>query len=341
MFSRDLSNSRALFLVWAEPTHGSSRSREFSRELGIKELHYVYANLQKSSLTAPGRYISQALQTIQLLIKKRPRIVFVQSPPSFAVFFVYLYCALTQCHYIVDAHNGAFDLPIWTYPKWLHRMLAKKALMTIVADEYHQHVVTSWGGKSIILKDPVTSYPFDEYSLAGGFNLSVVNSFSSDEPLEEVLKTAVELKEVYFHITGKKSTANIRFWAQAPPNVIFTDYLPNELYYGLLKSSDAVMCLTTCDHTLQCGACEALSLEKPIITSDWPLLREYFSQGTVHVSNTREGIRLGIIEMQKNYDFYLSGIQELHKIHKEDWRTEVEKLVTLIKQSTVVDIFQS
>lgn len=339
MLSKDLSDSQALFLVWAEPTHGSSRSREFSKELGISDLHYVYTPLRQSIITAPVRYLYQALQTLWLLFKKRPKVIFVQSPPSFAVFFVYLYCLLTRSSYIVDAHSGAFDLFIWTYPQWLYRVLARKALATIVTGEHYQKVVKSWGGNSIVLKDPVTTYPLVEYPLNGRFNLTVVNTFSSDEPLEEVLQTAADLSDIRFYITGKKSTVDPKVLAQAPANVIFTDYLPNEMYYGLLKSSDAIMCLTTSDHTLQCGACEALSLSKPIITSDWPLLREYFSQGTVHVPNTREGIRLGVMEMQKNYDHYLSGIKELNRIHKQNWKSQIEDLIRLIKQSTKSDEF--
>jgi len=331
--SLDLSESQALFLVWSAPTHGSSRSREFSKELGISELHYVYTHLGQGAITAPLRYLYQALQTVWLLFKKQPRVVFVQSPPSFAVFFVYLYCSLTGRNYIVDAHSGAFDIPIWTHPRWLYRILARRALATIVTDEHFQQIIASWGGHSIILKDPITTYPLVEYPLNGSFNLVVANSFSSDEPLQEVLRSAADLKGVCFYITGKKSIANAQLLTQAPENVIFTDYLPDELYYGLLKSSDAVMCLTTCDHTLQCGACEALSLEKPIITSDWPILREYFHQGTVYVPNTKEGIRLGVIQMQKNYDAYLSGIQELNKIHKQTWRNQVEELILLIKRS--------
>jgi len=334
MSSLDLSNVQPLFLVWSPPSHGSSRSREFSKELGIRELHYVYARLKQGRATAPVRYMYQALKTVWLLLEKRPKLIFVQSPPSFAVFFVFVYCVLTRSRYIVDAHNGLFDIRIWTYPKWLHRMMTRHALATIVTDEHNRQVVHGWGGNSLVMKDPVTTYPLVECSLSDNFNLVVVNSFSSDEPLEEVLKTARDLKDVRFYITGKKSSADPQLFTQTPPNVIFTDYLPSEMYYGLLKSSDAVMCLTTSDHTLQCGACESLSLGKPIITSDWPILREYFHQGTVHVPNTSEGIRQGVLEMQKNYDTYLSGIRELHEFHKQGWKNQAEKLVQLIETST-------
>ena len=38
------------------------------------------------------------------------------------------------------------------------------------------------------------------------------------------------------------------------------------------------------------GSFEAASLAIPLIVSDWPILRDYFSLGTVHVPNTEEGV---------------------------------------------------
>ena len=56
-----------------------------------------------------------------LLFRRRPKIVFVQSPPSFAVLFVYLYCALTDSRFVVDAHSAAFLYAAWRRPEFLYR----------------------------------------------------------------------------------------------------------------------------------------------------------------------------------------------------------------------------
>jgi glycosyltransferase involved in cell wall biosynthesis len=324
---------KSLFLVWSSPTYGSSRSRVFSEELGIEELHYVYAPIGRSPLSAPLRYVVQAVQTMRLLFRKRPKIVFIQSPPSFAVIFVYLYCALTGSVYIIDAHTKALLHPYFTRPLWLHRFLARKALATLVTGKYLQKMVQDWGGRAIVLKDPITTYPAAAYSLNGSFNVVVVNTFKSDEPLHLALEAASGLEGIEFYVTGKKSNADPQLLAQAPANVHFTDFLPDEQYYGLLSAGHAVMCLTSRDHTLQCGACEALSLEKPVITSDWPLLREYFHQGTVHVPNTPEGIRQGVREMQSNFDQYQLGIIELRRAQRREWERKIDELVYLFQES--------
>ena len=288
---------RSLFLIWGPPSLGP-RSRVFSRELGIDDLHYVHTKTRRGLLSAPYRYSLQAVQTLRLLFQKRPQIVFVQSPPSLAVLIVYLYCMLTHSQYAIDAHSAAFLVPVWTRPRWLHRFLAQKAIVTIVTNDHFQQVIQHWGGASFVLRDIPTHFPqAPSIGLGTGFNLVVVNTFSADEPLDQVLQAAGDLEEVNFYITGNKKNAPEKILAGAPDNVHFTGFLPDENYYGLLSSADAVMCLTTRDHTMQRGACEALSLGKPIITSDWPMLRDYFRKGTVYVTNTNVGISQGVREM--------------------------------------------
>jgi glycosyltransferase involved in cell wall biosynthesis len=164
----------------------------------------------------------------------------------------------------------------------------------------------------------------------GDFNVTVVNTFSSDEPLKEILGAAQEMEGVKFYITGKVSRAAPFLLELASKNVIFTDFLSTEKYYSLMRTSDAVMCLTTRNHTMQRGACEALSMGKPIVTSQWPLLQGYFSKGTVHVDNTSSGIRSGVYEMKANYERYQLGIQELQVSQQMEWRKKIEELVALV-----------
>jgi len=326
-------SGQALFLVWGPPSHGP-RSQVFARELGIEELHFIYSTTRRGLLAAPLKYSFQAIKTLKLLFQKRPKIVFVQSPPSFAVIFVYLYCALTNGRYIVDAHSDALQSSYWTRPQWLYRFLARQAITTIVTNEHFEHMISDWGGHAFVLRDVPTTFPVgDRYPLNGKFNLVVVNTFAADEPLHEVLAAAAELEEVEFHITGKKSRAGQHLPRLIPENVHFTDYLPDETYYALLDASQAVMCLTTRDHTMQRGACEALSLGKPIITSNWPLLENYFYRGTVHVDNTKAGIRDGVLEMRQNYKIYHAGIRRLQIEQREEWQAKITLLANMIRQS--------
>ncbi len=327
------SKLKSAFLVWGPPSHGP-RSRILAKELGLKALHYVHATTRRGAWAAPYKYSYQAWATLRLLFGERPDLIFVQSPPSFAVFFVYLYCALTGSKYLVDAHSSALQLRIWTRPYWLHQFLARRAITTIVTNEHFQQQIQSWGASAFILRDIPTNFEQNgSYPLEHTFNVVVVNTFSEDEPLAETLEAAKHLPEVEFYITGKKRMASPDTLALAPANVHFTDFLPDADYYTLLSNAQTVMCLTTRDHTMQRGACEALSLGKPIITSDWPLLRTYFHQGTVHVQNTCEAIQNGIMEMKRHYESYQVGIQALRRQQQSEWQEKVTLLTNLIEQS--------
>jgi glycosyltransferase involved in cell wall biosynthesis len=267
------------------------------------------------------------------LSQQRPRMVIVQSPPSFAVLFVALYCKLTNSRYIIDAHSDAFQRSIWTRPQWLYDRITRAAALTLVTDNFFRTMIEQKGGRARVLRDPVVSIPLSPIQHAEQFSVTVVNTFARDEPLEAVLEAAASLPEVHFSITGKRSRGNPDLLRRAPSNVIFTDFLPNEDYFRLLRSSHAVMSLTTRDHTLQCGACEALSLERPIITSDWPLLRDYFCGGTVHVDNTPTGIRQGIENLRQEYSRYEAEVAELRQMRREESQQQTAELADLIYQT--------
>jgi glycosyltransferase involved in cell wall biosynthesis len=82
---------------------------------------------------------------------------------------------------------------------------------------------------------------------------------------------------------------------------------------------------------MQNGAYEAMELERPIITSDWPVLRETFSRGTVHVDNKAESIVKAIEEIQKNYSYYLDEIKQLRLERRAVWEQGFSALIALME----------
>jgi glycosyltransferase involved in cell wall biosynthesis len=322
----------ALFLVWGPPGHGP-RSRAFARELGI-EIRFVCSTRRRGLLTAPYKYGYQTAKTLLLLSRRRPRVVFVQSPPSLAAIVVWLYCSLARARFVVDAHSGAMQLAYWTRPRWLYRQLARRALATIVTNEHFARTLREWGGCALVVQDIPTRFPTQTtYPVEGVFNLLVVNSFAPDEPLDEVITAAKGLEDVVLYVTGDVRRGSRRLRSNVPGNVRFTDYLADDSYYALMAASQAVMCLTTRDHTMQRGACEALSMGKPIITSKWPLLESYFRRGTVHVDNTAAGIRDGVREMVKHHSRYRVEIEMLQMEQRDEWNAAVGPLVSAVNRS--------
>ena len=218
-----------LFLVWGPPSHGP-RSRVFARELGI-EMRFVTSTTRRGLLVAPLKYTSQAFKTLRLLASRRPRLVFVQSPPTFAVMTVWLYGALTGTRFVVDAHSAAMLSAYWTRPRWLYRLIARRALATIVTNEHFAGWIRRSDGSALVIRDIPTSLPTSAtFPVPDAFNVMVVNTFADDEPLRELIAAADGLNDVVFHVTGDPGRPGARVPDRVPANVRFTGFLPDDEY---------------------------------------------------------------------------------------------------------------
>jgi glycosyltransferase involved in cell wall biosynthesis len=322
----------ALFLAWSPPSH-TRRSVLMARELGIP-LRRIHV-LRKGLYLAPLRYAVQALLTETVLFRERPDVVFVQNPPVFAPLFVWIYCALTGAGMIIDSHTGALQERPWRWLLPLHGFLSRRAITTIVTNEHLSQIVASWGAQSQIIIDVPSELPAGKpYPVEHPFNVAMVSTFSQDEPLGEVLEVAERLPDVGFYVTGDPTWSSERLPVNLPSNIHLTGFLPDEEYYGLMRSVHAVMALTTQDHTMQRGACEAVWLGQPIITSDWPLLRRAFHKGTIHVDNSIEGIRNGVLQMRARYQQLAREIVLLQEERRQQWKETGDWLEALVLRAS-------
>lgn len=281
------------FITWY-PT--CRRSDALASALGGVS-HLIHYLAFKQPLYAPFKYVLQSVATWRLLRRDRPDLILVASPPVFAVLIVWCYARLFNIPYVIDAHTGVFDDPRWTCLSSLSRFLARRAVMTIVTNPYLQAQVEDWGARAMVIGDVPVAFPDAVPAVLGpGSHVVVINTFSQDEPLDELLMAAATLPEVQFHITGSMRHARISLSVTPASNVRFTEWLSDEDYTALLRAADVVTTLTTHDYTMQRGGYEAMTLEKPLVTSDWGVLRETFYLGTVHTANTADAIAQAIAQ---------------------------------------------
>jgi glycosyltransferase involved in cell wall biosynthesis len=320
---------RSVFLVWGRPDQGP-RSQALARELGIETTLFIAAPGRRGRLWAIPRYGVQAFRTIAGLVRLRPRVVFVQVPPSFVAWIAAAYGRATGAAYVLDAHSAAFQVGAWMRPRRVFRWVTRGAVATTTTDEHWAALVRAAGGRAFVIPDVPTDFPTGEpYPRSDRFRVVVVNTWAPDEPIGAVLEAARQVTDIEFVITGSVRRATVDVGA-APANVIFSDFLPEPRYHALLAGADAVMCLTTRDHTMQRGACEALSHGRPIVTSDWPLLRAYFRKGAVLVDPSPDGIRDGIARLRLAYQVYLREVLELRDEEREMFRSRRDILITAV-----------
>ncbi len=320
-----------MFVVW-EGYH--RRSDILAKHLGAVAYYIQYG--QKGKLIqAPIRYVVQALRSWRLLRKERPDLILVQNPPIFSVLVVFLYAKWYRAQYIIDSHTGAFLSPKWRWSLGLHRNLSKKALITIVHNRSQEMIVKDWNCRYCVLGFTPGDYSFKEtFPLSGQFNLAVISTFNADEPINVIFEAASHLPDVDFYITGNEKRIPRSLLIKRPKNCHLTGFLSYGQYVDLLRRSDAIIDLTTQNHTLLMGGFEAVSLGTPLITSDWPVLKEYFSLGTVHVLNTAEGVCRGVREVQSNYRTLKRDILRLQDMLQHEFEQTFEKLQNLITRSS-------
>lgn len=285
------------------------------------------------------KYVFQAIKTLIILLKERPNIIFCMSPPVFTCIPVWGYCKIfPKTGYVVDYHTAAFTEPMFKKLFFMQKYFAQRAITNIVTNTKWETLVKNWGANVSIIGDVRVSYKhIDNFrNFKKGFNVTFVSRFSPTEPLDVVLEAAriLDNEDVNIYITGSLKDAEKDVLNNHSKNIIFTDFLSDSEYAGLLRDSDAVMSLCTSDNTMQRGAYEAMSLETPLIISNWKLLQDTFYSGAVYIENTVEGIVNGVNEMRNNKIRYKEEIKNLKKERSKIW--EKKRAEMLEKTSELI-----
>lgn len=305
---------------------------DYSRRLNasIYNIHYL---LPQRPLLAPIKYPPQCVKTWLVLLRQRPSAVYVFISPVIAALSVYIYCWFAKVPFIMDVGAHAIISRKWAWSVPLLRFLSRKARVNIVDQDSFQQLFESWGAETLLLERPPMGMKNKQGPLLEKkrFAITLINTFSYDEPIEPVLEAAEQLEDVDFFILGDKDKANRNIIKKAPGNVTFTGYLIGDEYWDQLVSSHAVMVLTTAPNSLLSGAVEGMALGKPLILSNQPTLKTYFTKGTVFVENSAESVVIGVQAVQSQIHDLVEQIVELSTEKRERWDKEFQKIWALIE----------
>jgi hypothetical protein len=278
-------------------------------------------------LNGPLRYPLSLMKTLYVFIKEQPSIIFVQNPSMFLAAFACIYCKLASIPLIIDRHttfllDNKIENP---FKQWcfllLHRFTIKNADITIVTNDHLAQLVSQDHGTPIILPDPLPDISFIKLvPTHGRISIIIPSSFRFDEPLEQIVLAITTLQQdgFFFYLTGnyKQLTSTIK--DRMPSNAFLTGFLPEEDYFNLLFSIDAVMVLTTATSCMLCGCYEAIAAKKPLITSLKPCLINYF-YNALFVDNSVEGIVAACREMARNIEVYKNKSTSMKETINHQW----------------------
>lgn len=259
-----------IFITWEK----HQRTRTICTKLGIKlyEKISVHKGLK--------RYISLCASTIKVIAKERPRVLVAQNPSVILCILALALRPFFRYQLFIDAHNEAVIPYIHnnTAFRFIARLLARKANLTIVTNSILAETVINHGGKPFILPDLLPASrnePISLHSANDHFQITLISTYAPDEPYDEVFQAISNIPgNLKMFVTGRvpKNMDN----KNIDPRIELTGYLSDQDYDALLHASDLIIDLTTMENCLVCGAYEALALEKPMILSKDPVNEELF-----------------------------------------------------------------
>ena len=269
--------------------HGG-RAEEIGHALGGRALHVHPAGMTRRRLV-PLRYALSLGLTVAGLVRQRPRSVIVTNPPVFPGLAVAAYCAVTRRPFVLDSHPGSFgdkDNVVAQRLLAVTRWLARRAAAVMVTVDAYAERVESWGGRGLVVHEAPPLWQVPPAPAGARRRVLYVGVFSGDEPVEEVVGAAALLPDVDVAITGDLAKCPPGLREAATSNVDFVGYLGPADYAAEFARADAVMSLTTEPTSIMRSAYEAVYARRPLITSDWPSLREVFPHGHVAANRASE-----------------------------------------------------
>jgi glycosyltransferase involved in cell wall biosynthesis len=327
--------SKNIWITWED----HRRSRELASAFDCEYVCFI------SKRSRFFRYIKLSVKTFLYIYKSKPEVVFCQNPSVVLALWLCIFKNFIGYRLVVDRHSnfkfssrGSWQ-PIWLVFHWISDVSLKRADVTIVTNSYLRDFVNSMGGCAYVLPDKIpqlldgTCYPKKNKKK----EITFISTFSDDEPIFEVVKAASILTDEYIiYITGSyKKFKNLdQLKAQLPTNVVLTGFLPESDYQSRLLSSDAILVITTSEHTLTCGAYEAVALGKPMVLGNTRAIVDYFNKGAVYTEIDPQKIAENIVMLFNDIKLHQSQVAKLKEELESDWKHKFDAIANKLCQIT-------
>jgi glycosyltransferase involved in cell wall biosynthesis len=280
-------SGEVVWIDWGEHT----RTRSLTGMLGIPLVEITGGHRRLA------RYLSASFQTLQAIVKFRPKVVIATNPSIVLGYLLLLVRGILAFRLVADAHYFGVVAPNGNAAfQWALDRYNQKADLVIVTNDAHAQMLRQGGARTFVCPDPLPSLAhLGPTALIRGKSVFLVCSFDKDEPFEAAFTAFQELQslDIQLFVSGDFSKAGIN-----PKDfgwISFLGYLSLQDYQRCLDSCDVVMDLTSLENCLVCGAYEALAAGKPLILSNSRALRDYFGSAVVLTENSPDAIRASVV----------------------------------------------
>lgn len=321
--------SDIVYLAWST---NRGRVTELGSLLGASP-YLLYPSWLAGRWLTPVRYLVCTVWTLAALAARRPRAVVVVNPPVFAAACACLYGRLSGARVVLDSHPGGFGAQgdrMSAALQPLHRRAVRRAAATLVTGQHWADVVLRWGGTPLVVHEPAapwtaTSFPPGEPA-GGNSRVVFLGTYGRDEPVDQLFAAARVLPDgVNIRVTGDPRSAPPGLLEGRPPNVQPLGYLAGDRYEAEIRSAHLVVVLTSEPTSVMRAAYEAVYARKPLVVSDWPILRELFPHA-VHVPNTAAGIAAGVTAALDDLERLQAAAELARDLQEQRWSAQLAAL---------------
>lgn len=325
-------NTEAVWITWEDHRRSRVLAENFSAQykvIGIKKYRKF-------------RYSVLCFKTLKFLIANRPKVVICQNPSMILNLFLCTMKNMLGFYLVADRHtNFAFRHSRSYKLKWvLYRMVSNITIrhsdLMIVTNPFLKEFVDCMGGRGVVLPDKIPDFQgrLQKKKLQGRLKVFFICTFSDDEPFREVFEAAKLMPSDWIiYVSGNYRKANLQP-DYVPQNVVLLGFVEEDDYLIYLSAVDAVMVLTTLDYTLNCGAYEAVALNKPMVLSHKKTIINYFNKGAVYVEPVAQSITEGIESLFKDCETFESEVKELKCELELSWNKQFATIKSKISSLT-------
>lgn len=291
----------------------------------------------KAKLPMLVKHAYKSWITYKIIQKHKPRVLIVQNPSIVLAFVASVLRLLFRYKLVVDRHtNFRIGKKIGLNPltigyTFISLFSIKYSNLTIITNEYLKTFVENRGGRGFVLPDKLPYIKNDAYTfpLKGENNVAFICTYAKDEPYRNVIKAAELIpNSIYIYVTGRARKEILR--SKIPKNLIITGFLPKKEYEKLLSSVDIIIDFTNLEWCLVCGGYEAVSIEKPIITSDTIALKSFFKDAAIYSGHKPIEIASAIKKAITQKEECTKKVRRFKIKYNITWEKEFNKLKELI-----------
>ncbi|MEM6262747.1 MAG: glycosyltransferase [Bacteroidota bacterium] len=323
---------KSMFIAWVPYQR---RSESLAHQLGIDLRYYHYKWEVKSKFHKAWSYVLKFSKTLGDLFRERPDLVFMQLAPTPVLYASAIYKLFTGADYIADCHNTMIFDGHWVHWPFAKSLMRKSRMILVHNNDVLIHT-EKLRFNVTVLRDPVPEITVDQtVKEVAGVQVKdepyiiVPCSFDVDEPIEELFEACHQCPEIKFMTTWYHERLPQEVKDQAPENIIFTGFLPENEFSALYAHANGAIVLTTREGTQPSGASEALSLHVPLIVSDIETTRGLYGSAAVFVDNNAESIAAGAKEAVANFSDYQQKMATL----KQAFVKEIGEQINLVRRT--------